>query len=128
MGGWNRVGFSMDKEDAKLILETSLSMVLSLDRIGSSFSADEQEEAKEALMKYVCEWDIAGKASELRDLASKAFDDEVEDDHHETELGRLNEKVACWTRDYPSPDDAMTGERVKEEQRKALAEYMENKE
>lgn len=89
------------RKDIIAVLEILNQIVVSFDRIGSSYH-DDPDGLMRATDSFIDNWDISSKLSHTRTLLSDAFSDEVGADDMD-ELERELQDVEYWSLDHQKP-------------------------
>lgn len=90
------------REELLNVLRALESIVVSLDRIGSSTSAMSQEDRGKILAAYAEKWEIFSALAHVRRTLSALFSDDVGSDGM-GELEREMQDIPHWSSDKPEP-------------------------
>ena len=88
------------KENLLMALKTLETIIVSMDRIGSSISTMSQEDVDTLTLNFLKDWNVFRKLSDVRKLLSEPFSDEIAEDDMD-ELEREFKNLQYWSIKQP---------------------------
>lgn len=88
----------IDREALVTAIRNLESVVISLDRIGTTASESSEEEYKDTVVAYLHDGRVFAKLAEARRLLSEPFKSDIGDDGMD-ELERELDGVECWPKE-----------------------------